>query len=209
MSQTASSPTDAGFEHQATLVAALREGRRDAFRYAVSRYSGQMLAAARSIVGPHHAEDIVQDAWLAAFRQIDNFEQRAALGTWLQRIVTNRAISHLRAHAREVSMPDNDDSNDDWFDAAGHWAVPPQRWNAASPDELLSAADLQDCIDKHLQLMPDAQREVVVLRDMQDAEFTEICSTLTLSSANARVLLHRARIRLMKMIDRFQESGTC
>jgi RNA polymerase sigma-70 factor, ECF subfamily len=170
-----------------------------------------MLAAARAIVGPAHAEDIVQDAWLTVFRQIDGFEHRAALGTWLQRIVSNRAISHLRAHAREVAPPagDSPESDADWFDSAGSWANPPKAWDIAKPEDLLTAADLQDCIDKHLQLMPAAQREVIVMRDMQEQGFDAICNSLAVSASNARVLLHRARLRLMKMIDHFQETGTC
>lgn len=209
MVRTRSEAAVAGFEHEPALVAALQRRERDAFRFAVSRYSGQMLAAARSMVGSSHAEDIVQDAWLSAFRQIGGFQQRAPLGSWLQRIVTNRAISHLRSRSREVTLPVRDEADGDWFDDAGHWANPPAHWDAGSPDELLSAAALQECIDKHLQLMPDAQRQVMVMRDLQDADFVEICDVLTLSAANARVLLHRARLRLMKMIDRFQESGAC
>jgi RNA polymerase sigma-70 factor, ECF subfamily len=212
-SKTPSDSTRAatGFDDEAALVAGLRAGQREAFRYAVGRYSAQMLAAARAIVGPAQAEDIVQDAWLTVFRQIDGFEHRAALGTWLQRIVSNRAISHLRAHAREVSPPagDGEDPDADWFDGSGSWANPPKSWDIAKPDDLLTAADLQDCIDKHLQLMPGSQREVIVMRDMQDQGFDEICNTLAVSASNARVLLHRARLRLMKMVDHFQETGTC
>jgi RNA polymerase sigma-70 factor, ECF subfamily len=206
-----SSSTDNNFSDEISLVAGLRAGQREAFRFAVGRYSAQMLAAARAIVGPANAEDIVQDAWLTVFKQIDGFEHRAALGTWLQRIVSNRAISHLRAHAREVAPPvaEGSEPDADWFDSAGNWANPPRSWDMASPDDLLTAADLQDCIDKHLQLMPEAQREVIVMRDMQDQGFDEICNSLAVTTSNARVLLHRARLRLMKMVDHFQETGAC
>jgi RNA polymerase sigma-70 factor (ECF subfamily) len=153
----------------------------------------------------------VQDTWLTVFRQIDRFEQRSALGTWLQRIVSNRAISYLRSHAREVSTTVHGDEEPerDWFNAAGQWSAPLSGWDSGSPDELLMAGDLQDCLDRHLQLMPESQRQVVVMRDMQEQSFEDICNDLELSASNVRVLLHRGRMRLMKMVNHFQETGSC
>ena len=57
--------------------------------------------------------------------------------------------------------------------------------------------------------MPDNQRSVLVLRDMQQMQFEEICNELSLSASNARVLLHRGRMRLMKMVNHFEETGSC
>jgi len=194
-----------------SLVQALQAGQHAAFREAVGRYSPQMLARARSIVGPANAEDVVQEAWLAAFRQIGGFEQRASLGTWLLSIVSNTSISLLRKRAKEVSPPRryDDEPEADWFDASGNWAAPPNTWGASSPEDLLVADVLQDCIDKHLLLMSDNQREVLIKRDMQGESFDSICNDMTLSTSNVRVLLHRGRMRLMKMVDHFQETGSC
>jgi RNA polymerase sigma-70 factor, ECF subfamily len=196
---------------EARLVDRLRARSREAFREAVERYSGSMLATARAIAGPAHAEDIVQDAWLVVFQKIDSFEGRSSLATWLHRIVTNRAISRLRETRHEVSQADltDNDEHPDWFDNQGNWTSPPPAWNASSPEALLTADELQECLDKHISLMPDNQRVVLVMRDMQVLSFDEICATLELSAANARVLLHRARLRLVDMINHFQETGTC
>ncbi len=199
------------FEEEAALIVALKAGDRSAFERAVVRYSPKMIATARAIAGPAVAEDIVQDAWLTVFKQIERFEGRASLATWLSRIVANRAISHLRAHAREVSpsQDQSDGADADAFDRTGSWAVPPTQWNLDSPDALLEAEGLRDCIEQHLLLMPDNQRSVLVLRDMHGAPFEEICNDLGLSASNVRVLLHRARMGLLKMIDHFEVSGEC
>lgn len=183
----------------------------EAFRAAVAQFSGPMLATARAIAGTADAEDIVQEAWLTVYQKIDGFERRSSLATWLQRIVTNRALSRLRKGGREISQADLPvhESGPDWFDAKGNWATAPPAWSASSPEALLTADELQECMDKHLLLMPEHQRAVLVMRDMQVLSFEEICATLELSTANARVLLHRARSRLMGMVNRFQESGTC
>lgn len=193
------------------LVAGLRAGSQEAFREAVTRFSGAMLATARAIAGSAQAEDIVQEAWLTVYRQIDAFEQRSSLATWLQRIVTNGAISRLRKTKHEVleaDMARNDDSPD-WFDSQGRWSSSPPEWNASSPEALLTAEELEDCLDKHIQKMPENQRAVLVLRDMQVLGFDEICGMLKLTPTNARVLLHRARVRLVEMINHFQATGTC
>lgn len=195
---------------ESALVERLKYGGRDAYREAILRYSPKMLAAARAIVGPADAEDVVQDTWITVLDKVGQFEGRAALGTWLLRIVSNRAISHLRAHAREVSPSDRDDEpQSPWFDDSGRWRAPPTAWSAGSPEELLSADALQDCIDKHLQLMPEQQRLVVVMRDIQQQSYDEICNELRVSASNVRVLLHRGRLRLMTMVNGFQETGKC
>lgn len=197
---------------EAALVAGLQAGSREAYREAVARYSGAMRAAARAIVGPTHADDIVQDAWITVFRQIQGFEQRASLATWLHRIVSNAAISHLRKSKREVLEADlahDEESSAEWFDERGHWRSPPPDWGASTPEDLLTADELEDCFEKHLQLLPDKQRATLVMRDMQDMAFEDISESLEVSAANVRVMLHRARLRLVEMVNRFQETGRC
>jgi RNA polymerase sigma-70 factor (ECF subfamily) len=193
------------------LLEGLRRRDPEAFRAALKTFGGPMLAAARAIVGPGLAEDVVQDAWITVHEKIDAFEGRASLGTWLHRIVVNRAISMLRSSAREVQLSEGlaDDPTEDWFAPDGHWRVGPPQWDFASPDELLSAAALQDCIDKHLAAMTPLQRGVVILRDIEGEDFDAICNKLDISASNARVLLHRGRLRLAKMVDHFQETGSC
>jgi len=196
---------------EATLIAGLQAGDQDAYRVAVAKFSPRMLATARAIVGKSQAEDVVQDAWVTVYRQVGKFEQRAALSTWLQRIVANGAISHLRRQKREASSDTNQQQlpDADWFDSRGRWVNPPVAWDTSTPEGLLTASDLQECIDKHIALMSDQQRQVLVMRDMQSQSFDDICNDLGLSASNVRVLLHRGRTKLMKMVDHFQETGTC
>ena len=193
------------------LVVRLRAGDRQAYREAVRRYSAQMLGTARRFVGPNHAEDIVQDAWLSVLSSVDGFEGRAALGTWLLRITTNKAISHLRSMSREARLDaeETDRRVADWSGERGRWAEAPALGDAAGPEALLSAGVLQACIDKHLARLPVRQRAVVVMRDMQQRSFDEICNELGLSPSNTRVLLHRGRLRLLNMINGYQRTGTC
>ncbi len=194
-----------------TLIAALRRGDSAAFRRAVAHYSPHMIAVARRVAGVDRAEDIVQEAWLVAFRKIDGFQERSSLRTWLHRIVTNLAISEIRRQSRELPAADAplQDVDDDWFDSRGHWASPVSDWGPGSPDEVLTAEELQTCIDKHLAEMPENQRLVITMRDLYLQDTEEICNELNLSASNVRVLLHRGRVRLMDMVNRFKETGSC
>lgn len=192
------------------LIEGMKSGDREHFRQAVEQHSNAMLATARAIAGPSNAEDIVQEAWITVFQKIDGFEQRASLRTWLQRIVANRAISHLRANAKKFDHITVEGSvQSDQFRDDGSWASPPPLWHSDSPDALLSADELQECIHQQIQEMPDTQRAVLIMRDMNDTSFDEICNILELSASNARVLLHRGRLRLMNMVDQFHETGSC
>lgn len=196
---------------EARLLQEMKAGTAGAFTRAVEKYSGPMLATARAIAGAAHAEDIVQDAWIKVFQQIGAFEGRSSLSTWIQRIVANRAISVLRKSGRELTNSDVSEAGDepDWFDHKGKWASAPPAWHTSSPDALLTADELQACLDTHLARMSDNQRAVLVMRDMQGLAFEEVGSILEISPANARVLLHRARLRLVEMINRFEETGEC
>jgi len=153
--------------NEATLIDGLRARSAAAFREAVTRYSGAMLATARAIAGPDQAEDIVQDAWVTVFRRIDQFEGRSSLTTWLQRIVTNRAISVMRRSGRELNTTDlARDPETDWFDSKGNWTAPRPQWHASSPDALLTADELQQCLDTHVARMPDGQRTLARLEEL-------------------------------------------
>lgn len=203
-------------EHnEEVLVTLLKAGDAQAFRQAVVTYSPRMLATARRIVGNADAEDLVQESWLAAHKQIGGFEGRAQLGSWLCRIVSNRAISALRKRPREQSLNTThkgetvSDPSSAWFDDTGHWIASPTLWDPGTPEQLVDEQELQRCLDHHLDKMPDNQRQVLMLRDIHGNNFTDICNATHLSASNVRVLLHRGRLKLMAMVDHFQETGTC
>jgi RNA polymerase sigma-70 factor (ECF subfamily) len=208
----APSPDDA----EQSLLRGLRAREARACNEAVRRYTPVMLAVARPIVGSAHAEDVVQDAWISALDALDRFEGRSSLKSWLLRIVTNKAISRLRGK-REVAMSElmADDADDDghmadWFDARGHWnRGQSPRWHDDTPEALLATQVLQRCLDSHLQKLPEAQRTALVLRDMQGMEMNEVCTTLGTTEGNVRVMLHRARLKLVAMVNHFEETGEC
>ncbi|MFE8070979.1 sigma-70 family RNA polymerase sigma factor [Marinobacteraceae bacterium S3BR75-40.1] len=194
------------------LVEGLRARQESAYARAVREYSGAMLGAAAAFVDRATAEDVVQEAWLAVVDAIDGFQGRSSLKTWLCTIVANRARNRLRSQKRESSLEALDEALDgtlkDRFNKRGHWSEPPTTWND-EVQEMLENEVLKDCLDKHIQRLPETQRSILMLRELQQFGAEDVCNMLGISHANLRTGLHRARQRIMGMVDHFQETGEC
>jgi RNA polymerase sigma-70 factor (ECF subfamily) len=180
----------------------------------VRAHHARLAALARALVGDGKAEDVVQEAWIAAFAALPKFERRSSLKTWLTRIVLNGARQQLRKDKRMPTVDWDEFSDENLplaerFDASGHWEKPLVPWTGDTPEDLLDRAELAGCLDSHLQLLPRMQRLALVLRDQDSLSFAEIAESLETSEANVRVLLHRARLKLLGVIDRFEEVGEC
>ena len=200
-------------EHQ--LIDRLAAGDDQAFKRIIAQYHSLMLSIARAIAGDTFAEDVVQEAWVSVYKNVVNFERRSSLKTWLLTIVSNQAKARLRKESRKVSLDQLDgDTPGSYLDGTkfkpnGHWQTPAPHWSNESPDALLEEEQLQKCINKTLELLPNAQKAAFILRDIEQQSFDEICNILQVSAANVRVLVHRARLALMQVIDHYQETGTC
>lgn len=181
-----------------------------AINFAVSKYHRQMHYVAKSIVGEKQADDVTQEAWMSVFKSLAKFQQKSSLKTWILRIVANEAKSTLRKDSRNISLEAITDNNSEFmFDRTGHWQTVPAQWHDESPDSLVQQEELQDCIEKTVAELPQVQQAVFNMRDVECMALDEICNILDLSSSNTRVLIHRARAKMLKMIDHFQETGTC
>ncbi|BCD87204.1 DNA-directed RNA polymerase sigma-70 factor [Pseudomonas solani] len=172
-----------------------------------------MRAVAFAIVGSPHADEVVQDAWLAVVRSLDGFQQRSSLKTWLLTIVANTARTRLKQSRREVLLDDlpapHGTVDDTRFAANGHWLAGPATWHEDSPEALLAEEELRECLEKTLLSLSDLQRSVLLLRERQGLELQEICNLLEVSLSNVRVLLHRGRLKLFATLEHFEETGQC
>jgi RNA polymerase sigma-70 factor, ECF subfamily len=168
----------------------------------VSRHQVALLRLARTYVASAAiAEEVTQDTWLAVLRGLDGFAGRSTFRTWLMQILVNRAKSTGVREHRTVAVADAGPAVDATrFDASGAWMSPPQHWVEDS-DERLSAQVLAAPIRAALDELPERQREVVLLRDVDGLSAREVCEILDISEANQRVLLHRGRSRLRQRIE--------
>jgi RNA polymerase sigma-70 factor, ECF subfamily len=194
-------------DSDAELLLRLRSGEERAFVSLVKRYHEPMLRLAVSFVPSRAvAEEVVQDTWLALLRGLDGFEGRSSLKTWLFRILVNRARTTGTRENRSVPVADPEPAVDpSRFDASGGWADPPEHWIEAAEGRM-EAGKLADRIRIWMDELPARQREVVVLRDVEEMSSEEVCSVLAISEVNQRVLLHRGRSRLRQLFeDEFRE----
>jgi RNA polymerase sigma-70 factor (ECF subfamily) len=183
------------------LLARLRAGDEAAFVLLVGRYRDSMTRVARGFVPSWAvAEEVVQDAWLGVVVGVDGFEGRSSFKTWLFTILVNRARSAGAREHRSVPIDPGGAAVDGArFDATGHWAVPPGPWSEV--DDRLFAAGAKPALRAALDELPDRQRQVVTLRDVEGLNSSEVCAVLGLTEANQRVILHRGRSRLRQALE--------
>ena len=181
----------------AELVARLRAGEEDAFRFVVERYHSSLLRLARTMVPTRAvAEEVVQDTWLGLVQGIGRFEGRSSLRTWLFHVLINRARSTAARERRPTTGITAGPSVDPGrFDANGEWTDSPVPW-PEDVDDRLVATELAEKIRPRIDELPDMQRRVVLLRDVEGLSATEVCDLLGITEGNQRVLLHRGRSRL-------------
>jgi len=187
------------------LLMRLREGDEDAFVTLVSKHHDPMLRLARTFVHSHAvAEEVVQDTWVGVLRGIDRFEGRSSLRTWLLAILVNRARTAGTREARSIAASDSDSFvaavDASRFDSSGAWSSPPEQW-VEDLEDRIGARALREQILAALVDMPERQRAVVMLRDVDGLRSEEVCQVLDLSAANERVLLHRGRSRLRQALE--------
>ena len=172
----------------------LRAGDEAAFAALVREHHRPLLRLAASVVGSDAvAADVVQDTWLAVVRGVERFEGRSSLKTWLFRILLNRARSTAAREGRTDTV--DVDVLAGRFDGSGAWSVPPVPWSD-SVDERVVAERLAPRMHALIDALPAAQRQVLLLRDVEGVPADEVAALLGLSDGNQRVLLHRARARV-------------
>jgi RNA polymerase sigma-70 factor (ECF subfamily) len=191
-----------GQDTDADLLGRLRAGDERAFVALVRRHHDVMLRVACSFVpNAAVAEEVVQDTWLGVLRGISGFEGRSSFRTWLFRILVNRARSTGARERRTVAVGGTGPAvAASRFDGSGSWLAPPERW-AEDAEDRLEASKLAGFIRTAIDDLPDRQRLVVTLRDIEGLTSEEVCSVLDISKGNQRVLLHRGRSRLRQAVE--------
>lgn len=183
---------------ESQLLARLRIGDDSAFEELVRAYSPRLLAVARRIVGnDEEARDVIQDAFLNAFRSLRNFHGDARLSTWLHRIVVNSALMKLRTRRRkpeesiEPLLPA--------FLADGHYAEKFSSWDEQA-DAALSRNETQEVVRRRIDELPESFRTVLVLRDIEGLDTEETARVLDTTPNAVKIRLHRARAALRTLL---------
>lgn len=185
-----------------------------AFSTLIDRYQRTLLRLARSFVPSQAvAEEVVQETWLAVLEGLAKFERRSTLKSWIFRILTNRARTRGVRENRTtpfaaLGTPDGDPEpvvEAARFSSQGMWATPPRRWEDDTAEKALIDKRAVAALEGALELLPQSQRAVVTLRDVEGLDSEEVCNILEISETNQRVLLHRARSKLRAVLESHME----
>jgi RNA polymerase sigma-70 factor (ECF subfamily) len=179
-------------EAAATLARA-RRGDADAFRALVERHSRRAFQLAFRMTGNEQdAEDIVQESFLRAYRQLGRFEARANFGTWLYRIVANCAVDSMRTkwHRHEQA---NRDTQDGWMDTAPA--------DGPDPERLAESAEIQRRVHAALDGLSPLERAAFTLRHYEGRSIDEIGAALHLGTSAAKHSVFRAVRKLRTALE--------
>jgi RNA polymerase sigma-70 factor (ECF subfamily) len=178
------------------LAARAAAGDAAAFEVLVSRHEGRVYRLAYRLTGSDaDAQDVLQEAFLAAYRGLALFRGAARFSTWLYRITTNAALMHRRARRRRPT-----ESLEEFlprFDDAGQHAPEAAELQVASrADDLLDGKVLAAAARAALERLPDLYREAFVLRDLEELHTSEVAELLGVDAGTVRQRVHRARLLL-------------
>ncbi len=159
------------------------------FRYALTRVGSRT-----------ESEDLVQDTFLAALREADNFERRSAVRTWLIAILRNKIVDHIRRECRRREREAELDSTANFFHD-GHWKVPVESWST-DPSKSMTKKEFWEALEQCKEELPSNLKFAFIMRDIEGLPIDEMCALLEISPENLHVRLHRSRLLLRACLDR-------
>jgi RNA polymerase sigma-70 factor (ECF subfamily) len=184
---------------EAALLERLRAGEADAFEEVVRENTPRMLVVARRMLRQEQdAEEVVQEAFLSAFRAMDRFAGGSRISTWLHRITVNAALMRLRSRRRRPETPIEELLPH--FLEDGHHAEPPAAWRWSGED-LLQRKEAREAVRAGIEKLPENYRNVLILRDIEELDTAEVAELLDITTGAVKTRLHRARQALHELID--------
>ena len=181
----------------AATVALARDGNSEAFRALVERHSRAVYRLAQRMTGnAHDAEDVVQETFLRAYKQLGRFESRANFGTWLHRIAVNCSIDLIRSRAHRETGHDHSD-----LEQFG--AVAPERDGRHSPERLMLSTEVQDRVNAAMGALSALERAAFVLRHFEGQSIEEISRALGLKTNATKHSIFRAVRKMRTALEPF------
>jgi RNA polymerase sigma-70 factor (ECF subfamily) len=178
---------------EAQMIAAILAGDRELYHELIQPYELSVYRMALSFIKDEaEAEDVAQEAFLKAFRNLSNFRGESKFSTWLISITLNEARRRLRRS--KVRMESLDEPPED----GGKVSPALLRDWREIPSEALERQELRALLQKAIRELSPIYREVLVLRDIEELSIEETASALAISIPSVKIRLYRARIMLQK-----------
>ncbi len=183
------------------------------FKSLLRRYQNRIYGAAFRILGnTEEAEEVVQETYIKVHQNLDKFKQQASFGAWVFRIVHNLCVDALRARQRKGGVqavsfdPQVSSEHDEFVDNAS--AVISQLADEnASPERQIDAAEQNAMIEGSLKALPETQRVVIILHDIEGFSYEEIAEIVGANLGTVRSRLHYGRIKLRQLLEPYFSSS--
>ena len=183
----------------ATAVALARDGDSDAFRALMERHGRAVFRLAHRMTGsPQDAEDVVQETFLRAYRQLSRFESRANFSTWLHRIAVNCSIDLIRSRRHQESGHETADL--EHFEAAAEDRVD------HSPERLMLSTEVHERVTAAMAALSAMERAAFVLRHFEGQSIEDISRALGLKTNAAKHSIFRAVRKMRLALEPFIET---
>jgi len=183
-----------GAHSDLALAIRCRHNEPGAFEALYRQYSPRLFGLAYRMVGPNEAEDLLQEIFLTAHRKMALYKGDSALGTWLFRLATNQCLDYLRSKRARLAM---------LTDAIDPEQGPEARGSAGAILGVLERMDLE----RALAQLPPGSRAVFVLHDVEGCEHREVAELLGVSEGTSKSQLHKARMRLRRLLTTPRTAG--
>lgn len=190
------------------LIASAQAGNFSAFEALVRKYHGRLYRLVLSMLRDEaSAYEVLQEAFLSAFRGLPQFRRDSRPSTWLYRIAVNATLMHLRHESRRPELSFASEPLE--FQEAGTaWLSPPSDWSL-QPEERLLSQETRETIQEAIAALPEKYRLVLLLRDVEGLSSEEVSNTLGLTVASVKSRLHRARLFVRRHLeDYFQRTSS-
>ncbi len=201
MDRIQSNVTEPAVSEELQLVHAAKAGDMGAFEELIRRYDRNVFRIAQHITqNREDAEDVVQEAFLKAYQNLERFQENSKFYTWLVRIAVNEALMKLRRRrtGKMVSLDEEIDTGEDTVTReVADWAP--------NPEQLYDQAEWKDILERTIQGLPASFRTVFVLRDVEGLSTEETAEALNLSVPAVKSRLLRARLQLRDRLAKYMK----
>ncbi|MDP1920993.1 MAG: sigma-70 family RNA polymerase sigma factor [Myxococcales bacterium] len=188
-------------DEDSELLVRAQQGEMAAFEQLVERHQQRVFAmTARMLRSDDDAAEVVQEAFLAAYRHLPDFRGESAFGSWVYRIASNYALMRLR-HRKVTNIVEEPEGAPN-FNERGSLIDDVADWSRDAEEQTLDA-ELRKAIDDASSRLPEEYRQVFLLRDVEGLSYEEIAAATGDSVPAIKSRLHRARLSLRAAIDRF------
>ncbi len=179
---------------EARLIARSQQQDHEAFGQLVDRHASVIVNLAYRMVGNRaDAEDLAQDAFLAAFKALPTFRADSKFSTWLYRIAANKCKDWLRAkHPPAVELDDNE--------AVAAHVVEPR-----TPERLLSQQQVAQQLDEAIQRLPPLYREAFVLKHVEGLSYEDMQDLLGVNADTLKMRVYKGRVQLSRELSQWND----